>query len=139
MSERPTPETDAAVWMTGDPWDEKDEVVCSDFARKLERERDEARQLVDWIIANAELTMWRDGNILHDTHRDELEKVERERDEARRERDIDSVLTYKKNLECLTERLYDRCYTAERERDYARQQNAQLRAELALRKEGGAQ
>jgi hypothetical protein len=44
MSDRPTPETDAAVWMTGEPWDEKDEVVCSDFARKLERERDEARE-----------------------------------------------------------------------------------------------
>jgi hypothetical protein len=44
MSDRPTPETDAAVWMTGEPWDEKDEVVCSDFARKLERQRDEARE-----------------------------------------------------------------------------------------------
>jgi hypothetical protein len=97
MSDRPTPETDAAVWMTGEPWDEKDEVVCSGFARKLERERDEAR------------------------------------------RDIDSALTYGKNLERLTERLYDRAYTGERERDYARQQNAQLRAELARRKEGGAQ
>jgi predicted nucleic acid-binding Zn-ribbon protein len=27
--------------------------------------------------------MWRDGNIMHQIHRDELEKVERERDEAR--------------------------------------------------------
>jgi uncharacterized protein (DUF3084 family) len=40
----------------------------------LKRERDEAR---------AELEMWRDGNILHEIHRDELEKVERERDLAR--------------------------------------------------------
>jgi hypothetical protein len=46
MSERPTPETDAAVWMTGEPWDEKDEVVCSNLARKLERERDEAREQI---------------------------------------------------------------------------------------------
>jgi hypothetical protein len=30
--------------------------------------------------ARAELEMWRDGNILHEIHRDELEKVERERD-----------------------------------------------------------
>ena len=44
MNDRPTPETDKALWMTGEPWDEKDEVVCSDFARKLERERDEARR-----------------------------------------------------------------------------------------------
>jgi len=39
----------------------------------LERERDEAR---------TELEMWRDGNILHEIHRNELEKVEQERDEA---------------------------------------------------------
>jgi len=38
------------------------------------KERDEAR---------TELEMWRDGNILHEIHRNELEKVERERDEAR--------------------------------------------------------
>jgi uncharacterized membrane protein len=37
--------------------------------------------------ANAELTMWRDGNILHETHRNELAKVERERDELQRQRD----------------------------------------------------
>jgi hypothetical protein len=30
-----------------------------------------------------ELEMWRDGNILHEIHRDELEKVERERDQWR--------------------------------------------------------
>jgi phosphoglycolate phosphatase-like HAD superfamily hydrolase len=46
----------------------------ADFARKLERERDEAR---------TELELWWDGNILHEIHRDELEKAERERDEAR--------------------------------------------------------
>jgi hypothetical protein len=63
MSERPTPETDDAQWGTGK--------VTTDFARRLERERDEAR---------AELEMWRDGNILHEIHRDELQKVERERD-----------------------------------------------------------
>jgi hypothetical protein len=48
--------------------------VPAEFARRLERERDEAR---------TELEMWRDGNILHEIHRNELEKVERERDEAR--------------------------------------------------------
>jgi hypothetical protein len=46
--------------------------VLADFARKLERERDEAR---------TELELWRDGNILHEVHRNELEKTERERDE----------------------------------------------------------
>jgi hypothetical protein len=46
---------------------------------QLERERDEAL---------TELEMWRDGNILHEIHRDELEKAERERDEAIADRDI---------------------------------------------------
>lgn len=36
MSERPTPETDDAQWGTGK--------VTTDFARRLERERDEARE-----------------------------------------------------------------------------------------------
>jgi hypothetical protein len=51
------------------------------FARKLERERDEAREERDKI--RTELEMWRDGNIMHEIHRNELEKAERERDEAR--------------------------------------------------------
>jgi hypothetical protein len=78
MSDRPTPETDAA---THDLSDYGSPVLCScgdwvaaDYARKLERERDKAR---------TELEMWRDGNILHEIHRNELEKTERERDEAR--------------------------------------------------------
>jgi uncharacterized protein YaaW (UPF0174 family) len=70
-----TPETDKNTWS-----DSSEgilyKVVTSDFARKLERERDKAR---------TELEMWRDGNIMHQIHRDELEKTERERDEARNE------------------------------------------------------
>ena len=46
----------------------------SNLAKTLKNERDEAR---------TELEMWRDGNIMHQIHRDELEKTERERDEAR--------------------------------------------------------
>jgi hypothetical protein len=67
MKETPTPETDAACF----PMNAKHPYVSTDFARKLERERDEAR---------TELEMWRDGNIMHQIHRDELEKAERERD-----------------------------------------------------------
>jgi len=48
--------------------------------KRLERERDEAREERDKM--QAELEMWRDGNIMHQIHRDELEKVEQERDEA---------------------------------------------------------
>ena len=46
----------------------------------LKRERDEAREELQ-----TELEMWRDENIMHEIHRNELEKVERERDEAREE------------------------------------------------------
>jgi len=83
--------------------------VPAEFARKLERERDEAREAFviatdQMVVAQCtvrklnterdeaikerdkiqtELEMWRDGNIMHQIHSDELEKVERERDEAR--------------------------------------------------------
>jgi hypothetical protein len=66
---RGTPETDAyakADWWTL--------FRATEHGRILERERDEAR---------TELEMWRDGNIMHQVHKDELEKAERERNEAR--------------------------------------------------------
>ena len=52
-----------------------------EMAARAEVERDEAREDRDTI--QTELEMWRDGNILHEIHRNELEKVERERDDAR--------------------------------------------------------
>jgi hypothetical protein len=75
MSNEPTTETDAALY----PMNQVD-IVWPEFARKLERERDEARNERDKM--QAELEMWRDGNIIHEAHRNELEKVEQERDEA---------------------------------------------------------
>jgi hypothetical protein len=42
MSDRPTPETDAEAWIETD---RANAVVFAKFARKLERERDEAREL----------------------------------------------------------------------------------------------
>ena len=42
MSDRPTPETDAACWREGFGLNSK--CVHAEFARKLERERDEARE-----------------------------------------------------------------------------------------------
>ena len=99
-----TPETQEAVerWRQG-------KINIFDEMAKLERERDEARKALEeekkWhhrthtelvhtqckILdmqmgrdkMQTELEMWRDGNILHEVHRDELEKTERERDEAR--------------------------------------------------------
>ena len=103
MNNRPTPETDAIVRnaATADHPPTRLAATLTVKCEKLERERNEAneelhKQLVrfDELFAEAEkirierdearteLEMWRDGNILHEIHRDELEKVERERDEA---------------------------------------------------------
>jgi hypothetical protein len=49
-------------------------VIAQSNLREANKERDKAR---------TELEMWRDGNIMHQIHRDELEKTERERDEVR--------------------------------------------------------
>jgi quinol monooxygenase YgiN len=56
-------------------------VIAQCKLREANKERDEAREERDKI--QTELEMWRDGNIMHQIHRDELEKTERERDEAR--------------------------------------------------------
>lgn len=114
-----TPETDAQGFGDGrHPW------VGTDFARKLKRERDEAR---------TELEMWRDGNILHEIHRDELEKVERERDDARE-------AWYE--MQSSFERSRDEVEKLIRERDEAREEckflwdeRDQARGELSLKQQ----
>ena len=115
MSDRPTPETDAAASPHIGFY--SCATVTANFARRLEIERDEAREELHDIRLNlgedaegytlthavcvlqqerdearegrdklqTELEMWCDGNILHEVHRNELEKVEQERDEAREE------------------------------------------------------
>jgi exonuclease VII large subunit len=165
--------------------------VPADTAKRLERERDEARQQYDdlatehmlavnkicnerdealnaihtyrceveaWELlsearrerdeAKTELEMWRDGNIMHQIHKDECEKAERERNEAQKELSsihqwidrnhpdgfIDSQ-TYFQNLERFVDNWYDRLDRLEvdakrfvRERDEAREELAHLRA-----------
>ena len=81
MNNRPTPETDAAASPHIGFY--SCATVTANFARRLEIERDEAIKERDKI--QTELEMWRDGNILHEVHRNELEKVEQERNEAREE------------------------------------------------------
>ena len=49
MSDRPTPETDAESCY---PDSNLGECICADFARKLERERDEAREALVKISKN---------------------------------------------------------------------------------------
>ena len=67
MSERPTPETDAAHFGPG--------AVSVEFARRMERERDEAREKLQVAEKsemeyakvgdrlNAELKLWREGGV----------------------------------------------------------------------------
>ena len=106
-----TPETDAA---RHDLSDYGSPVLCSwgdwvdaDFARKLERERDEVK---------TELEMWRDGNIMHQIHRDELEKAECERDELRR-MSVTEMMGHNLNVKHHVTEWENRCIKAERERD----------------------
>jgi hypothetical protein len=47
MNDTPTPETDAAY--KNHPWDMHDHIPL-EFARRLERERDEARRLCRWAF-----------------------------------------------------------------------------------------
>lgn len=67
MSERTTPETDAAQFGTGK--------VTTDFARRLERERDEARNKMADALQEVDLRAL------------DYERMKQERDEAREERD----------------------------------------------------
>jgi hypothetical protein len=88
-----TPETDAAVENTTlhDRNHPRIDWVRADFARKLERERDEAREDAahwksEWEIVEARLCGWkhsRDNGIIFE--HEIIPKLERERDEAREE------------------------------------------------------
>jgi hypothetical protein len=87
-----TPETDASAW-TETNW--ANACVTADFARKLERERDEARERLTGIeiVMRAELgghpdsELWGDAGLIAATMRcvDALDEVTEQRDEARAE------------------------------------------------------
>jgi hypothetical protein len=77
--ETPTPETDAAEWSWYDDCTPENEmIVPANIARKLERERNEARAERDILKLKAQ----REAEH-HDRMVGELEKVYKERDEAR--------------------------------------------------------
>jgi len=111
-----TPETDAALY----PMNQVD-IVWPEFARKLERERDEARE-------NLEEEM----KFHHRTHSElvaanckildlerELTNIYRWIERNHSDGSIDS-LSYSQNLERVTDSWYDRLERVERERDEAR-------------------
>jgi hypothetical protein len=96
MNERPTPETDANVgeWDEGKFWDHpKGRIVEADFARKLERERDEALETVRQYSRQIEKVKDEARESKDriskraEAIRCELVRAERERDELRQELD----------------------------------------------------
>jgi hypothetical protein len=117
------------------------QILCvdSEFARKLERERDEARaELAEWKILNLwggtpeivhafikgqQMRIWECQEI-----EKTCEQLERERDEARRE--LENMKETKRDL---MQMVYGRNWV---EQDLLKQ-NAKLRAELEQLKEGG--
>jgi hypothetical protein len=74
MSERPTPETDANVEDIGMGC----QMVSADFARKLERERDEANYFLNELAEVDGQLKFRINELC-----EVLRKTEKERDEAR--------------------------------------------------------
>ena len=76
MSDQPTPETDALISVGLENADS--ECVPAEFARKLERERDEARKQIEVCRGIIERTVIARNSALSD-----LTELERERDEAR--------------------------------------------------------
>jgi hypothetical protein len=96
-----------------------DEAIIKTLMRELNearRKRDESTTKLQQI--SSELQMWRDGNILHENHRDELDKLKRERDEARKHWGTESMNAAE---------FFGKKTKAIAERDEARKQNAKLR------------
>jgi hypothetical protein len=114
------------------------QVVTANFARKLERERDEARE--ENKNLKLQLGLWEDGNLICEETLGEIRLLEERIEEAQKELSsihrwidknhadgfIDS-LTYLQNLERVTDSWYDRIDGIEadarrfvRERDEAR-------------------
>ena len=86
MSDRPTPETDAESCY---PDSNLGECICADFARKLERERDEARDDADHWKIEYEIVVSRLCGVKHDrdngiiAENEIIPVLRKERDEAR--------------------------------------------------------
>ena len=134
MEDKPTPETDAAVTTFNSISKLKRRFECStgkvsaEFARRLERERDEAREELkhieeygtEEINAAVELRQkLAQALVEHDEAREALSSIHRWIERNHADGFIDS-LTYLQNLERVTDCWYDRFDKIERERDEAR-------------------
>ena len=138
MNDTPTPETDAEIKIEMTCACYPNEYVSGDFARKLERERDEAME--ENKNLKLQLGLWEDGNLICEGTLGEIRLLEERIEEAQKELSsihrwinknhadgfIDS-LTYLQNLERVTDSWYDRIDGIEadarrfvRERDEAR-------------------
>lgn len=94
---RDTPETDAEA-------ERLDFKVDLNFARKLERERDEAREERDIARLSAQ-----DSDRAHDRLVGELEKVYKERDEAQNKLRLGklTIISQKEEIELLRQQLIE--------------------------------
>ena len=106
MNERPTPETDEVAWLSNLL---QYETVDANFARRLERERDEARDSAD--KAKAYKRVLKEDNA----------KLKRELDKAQRDAD-----TFLENFG----KTQERAINAERELDKARDDHRFLLREI---------
>ena len=104
MNTRPTPETDAETMR--DEWDHVDsdfgpfgpsDSVPADFARKLERERDEAREQRDRLLEERE--QWRLSSVC----RELVEQRDRLADALRKLADCDWVITPHDRMDAVRE------------------------------------
>jgi hypothetical protein len=120
MSERPTPETDAELnlyFRNGES--HQVSVAWIDFSRKLERERDEAREALENYTAST-------VHSCHDQCKRPFCVLRRERDEARADRDIARLAALESDRS--HDRMVGEVERAYKERDEAREALCHLRA-----------
>lgn len=131
-SDRPTPETDAAAW-TETNW--ANAIVLAKFARKLERERDEAWKEIDLLKTNLRIQTEHTENAVQDRADEHIElhnqihELTEERDEARAEVELLRRAPLRQRcqeLERLSEHFCDMHTVAAKQRDAAQEQRDRL-------------
>jgi hypothetical protein len=124
--QKPTPETDSMVEESFHRINFPTSPVAAEFARKLEIERDEARELLAKSLVRGDLALEetkksRAALLWYDIQ--DKREMQRERDEARGEQC---------SIQCAFEESQDKIEELERERDEAREDRKNSRQSLAF-------